>query len=33
MKKAPTDLGPAGRKLWRDIVAKMAESDRPARRA
>ena len=27
MKKAPTDLGPAGRKLWRDVVAKMAESD------
>jgi P27 family predicted phage terminase small subunit len=27
MLKAPSDLGPSGRKLWRDICAKMADSD------
>src|SRR3954454_6777430 len=24
--RVPTDLGPSGRKLWREIVAKMAEN-------
>ena len=27
MLKAPSELGTAGRKLWRDICTKMAESD------